>query len=346
MKKKLAHHTNRFRNFNKLTTVMFVAVFTIFGTVVLLITQAATQAANIDPSATNSTISSPAKEISDASASGGKAVKFGLVTTSGTIYPDATNTGVPAGTTLTSCPGNRNITVAGTVIENCTINGDIGILADNVIIRKSKFNGGVVLGRGYQGGSDKFVNHPIIEDSEFTGGGDVTGIAGVNDVDGIYQRNNIHGWQNCMTMWTSTRAQILDSWCHDEQSNTSSQHYDGIELYGIEGGIIIRGNSISQTQSNGATAPLNITTEGSDINGTILIENNLMRSANPAYVLLVGARQSSETIRFVANNNRLWRVPGGGHILYWGGSLGRIYGSGTGNVDHISGAAVAVPSSN
>lgn len=280
--------------------------------------------------------------VDDTNASNDKAIQFNAPSAPGTfVIRDATNTG-PTGI-LTSCAGNRDITTAGTVIQNCIINGDIGIRADNVTIKNSRITGTIMVGRSTNGGSDKDVKNPIVEDTELIGNGNEDGIKAVSDFDGIYRRNNMHGWQNCMKMWTSTRAQILDSWCHDEQSNTGSPHFDGIEVYGAEGGMIIRGNSVYQTQSSGATAPLNITTEGSDINGTMLIENNLMRSANPGYVILVAARQSGELITIVANNNRLWRAPGGTYIDFWGSSQGKIRGSGTGNVDHLTGAAVSVP---
>lgn len=326
--------------------ILFMLAFVAIGTVLIFASRAAGPFASLDAGSGN-TLTGAATSVTDASAFGGNAVRFGTPTPTpggGFVIRDGTNTGVPANTILTSCPGNRDITTAGTVIQNCTISGDIGILADNVTIRNSRISGMVRLGRSYRGGSDRNVNHPLIEDSEFVSNGDVSAIAGVNDVDGIYRRNNIHGWQNCMTMWTSTRAQILDSWCHDEMSNEAGQHFDGVEVYGVEGGIIVRGNSFYQTNSNGATSPLNITAE-SDINGTVVVENNLLRSANPGYVLLVGTRSTGQTINIVVNNNRLWPASTGSGLFSFQGS-GRITGSGSGNVNHLTGAAVSVPSSN
>lgn len=339
MKKKLGLKTQGLP-----TQVLFIVLFALVGVAILLSTHAAAPTANIEPE--SGTKNTNAVQVQSSTASNNNAVKFKAPVVTppggGFVIRDGTNTGVPAGTTLTSCPGNRDITTDGTVIQNCTISGDIGILADNVTIRNSRISGEVRLGRSYRGGSDRNVNHPLIEDSEFISNGDVTGISGVNDVDGIYRRNNIHGWQNCMTMWTSTRAQILDSWCHDELSNVSAQHFDGIEVYGVEGGIIVRGNSLYQTNSNGATSPLNITAE-SDINGTVIVENNLLRSANPGYVLLVDTRSSGQTINIVVNNNRLWPASTGSGLFSFQGA-GRINGSGSGNVNHLTGAAISVPS--
>src|SRR2546427_3410110 len=53
-------------------------------------------------------------------------------------YPDATNTGVPAGTALTVVNGDVTISTAGMIYENKDVRGCITVNAANVIIRKSK----------------------------------------------------------------------------------------------------------------------------------------------------------------------------------------------------------------
>jgi hypothetical protein len=50
-------------------------------------------------------------------------------------YPDATNTGVPAGTKLEVMTGDQKITEAGTVIEGKDIRGCITVVAPHVTIR-------------------------------------------------------------------------------------------------------------------------------------------------------------------------------------------------------------------
>jgi hypothetical protein len=52
-------------------------------------------------------------------------------------FPDATNTGVPAGTTLTAS-GSLNVTQAGTVISGKQVTGTINILANNVTIENTR----------------------------------------------------------------------------------------------------------------------------------------------------------------------------------------------------------------
>lgn len=57
-------------------------------------------------------------------------------------YPDETNTGVPAGVTLTNYSGTMNVTTNGAIIQNYNISGDIVVDADNVTIRNCRVTSG------------------------------------------------------------------------------------------------------------------------------------------------------------------------------------------------------------
>lgn len=57
------------------------------------------------------------------------------------IRPDATNTGVPAGTVLTRHNGDLVITRAGTVIDGLDVHGTISVRADNVVIKNTRVRG-------------------------------------------------------------------------------------------------------------------------------------------------------------------------------------------------------------
>ncbi|MDX6653689.1 MAG: hypothetical protein QOH18_390 [Solirubrobacterales bacterium] len=52
-------------------------------------------------------------------------------------FPDSTNSGVPAGTTLTAS-GSLNVTTAGTVISGRNVTGTINVLANNVTIENTR----------------------------------------------------------------------------------------------------------------------------------------------------------------------------------------------------------------
>jgi hypothetical protein len=108
----------------------------------------------------------------------------------------------------------------------------------------------------------------------------------------------------------------------------------------MTGGITIRGNTVYQTLTQGATAPLNITFSGS-ASGTILVENNLFRSSNPSYVVLL--YDGNVGLNVIFNNNRLWPKNPGTGCWNLQNHSGQSHFSGSGNVDHNTGAAVAVP---
>src|SRR5262245_7755881 len=86
-------------------------------------------------------------------------------------YPDASNTGVPPGTTLTPVTGDVQITVNGTVYEGKFVTGSITVTASNVIIRNCKVSAGGIYAVRFSGGTGN-----LIEDCELDGspGGDGT----------------------------------------------------------------------------------------------------------------------------------------------------------------------------
>lgn len=84
------------RRFNKLHLAAFGLAFACIGGYIIFQSSAATTAPNIEPE--NGTVSAPATIVTDASASGGKAVRFGSAsggtcTNDVSCWPNATNTG-------------------------------------------------------------------------------------------------------------------------------------------------------------------------------------------------------------------------------------------------------------
>lgn len=249
---------------------------------------------------------------------------------------DANNTGTHIN--LHGCPAG-DVVVPGTVLDGCDINGNMGILADYVTIKNSRIHGFVRIGRSANGGGDRNVQSPIIVDTDIIGSGDGSGINGVRDVDGIYQRNNLYNWENCMTMWVSTRARVLDSYCHDPKAGPTA-HLDGFEIYDIKGGIIITGNTIYQTVEQNAAAPLNLTPTGDNFTGTVWVENNLLRSANPVYVILADDSQGPGGIVAVFNNNKFW-PDNSTNYFSLRNTTGKSRYSGSGNSNWLTGQPVS-----
>jgi len=134
----------RWRNFSK--SIPIAAVIIVFGglgTALLLTSHAATPTASVE--AESGTVSSQASSVNDSTASGNLAVKFGTPTQTTNClpnphlcgFPDATNTGVPSGTTLTAYTGPTTITTAGTTIDSKLIHGPVTVQAANVTIKNS-----------------------------------------------------------------------------------------------------------------------------------------------------------------------------------------------------------------
>jgi hypothetical protein len=259
---------------------------------------------------------------------------------------DATNTGIAGkGVTtanLTPMAGG-NTTANGQVISHKLINGNLCVVHNNVTIQESVINGGIYVGRrnACSGSGDVNVTGTIVEDTTINPDGALEGINDINGINSVYQRNDICCTQNYFTIWTGNNAKILSNYGHDETSDTALPHFDGIEAYGWTNGLTIRNNSIYQTQSAGATSPLNITPSGNTPTGTLLAEYNVLRSANPAYVILADDSQGGPISSAVFNNNRLWRS-GSGYFSARN-TTGNSHYNGTGNTDYSTGAAVAVP---
>jgi hypothetical protein len=82
---------------------------------------------------------------------------------SSSAFPNASNTGVPDGVTLTKYTGSCSITTNGTVIDSKLVNCDLDIKATNVVIKNSRVNGEI---NGGEGTKNSFT----VEDSEVING--------------------------------------------------------------------------------------------------------------------------------------------------------------------------------
>jgi hypothetical protein len=189
-----------------------------------------------------------------------------------TGFPNASNTGVPPGTTLTPYTGPKTIVVHGTVIENKIINGGLLISANNVTIRKCK----IVTGAGTNVGIQ--VNYPVattgcvIEDCEMYGGGKGGTIYGVAWGNYTMRRVNIYGFCHPGQVG-GDNCTIEDCYMHDPADNAAGDaHIDTIQI--VSGrNTVIRHNTLEnpfgQTAALLASADL-----GATVN--LLVEKNFM----------------------------------------------------------------------
>lgn len=163
------------------------------------------------------------------------------LTTPPTGWPDASNTGVPAGTVLKATTG-RTITQS---ISGEDITGCITVGADNVTIKNSRIRCSTepVNARGRTG--------VLVEDVEV----DCLGSPGTGLVGNLTARRvNAHGCENGASL--DGQDLIVDSYIHDlfETSNPLG-HTDGIQVYvGAGAPITIRHNWIENRTPNATSA--------------------------------------------------------------------------------------------
>lgn len=198
-----------------------------------------------------------------------------------TGFPNASNTGVPAGTTLTAYTGPGNVTTANTVITGKTI-GCISVSAPGVVIRNSKIScaGDAITV------SDKVSTSTVltVEDTEIDCKN--TNGTGVNEADFTLRRVNIHGCENGLDM--NQNVLIEDSYIHDLY-NSSAAHADGIQFgtghwngssyvcgTGCVNNITIRHNTIYGMGADGSFGTSAIIDHSFGPNTNILIDSNLL----------------------------------------------------------------------
>src|SRR5262249_19234443 len=119
-----------------------------------------------------------------------------------TGFPNASNTGVPAGTDLTAYTGANPITTANAVIDGKVLTGEILVDATGVTIRNSRIDGTVHV-------DDDTHNSLLLENVEVNCGGHNTGVGEANVT---VRRANIHNCENGFDM--NQNIDVRDSYIH------------------------------------------------------------------------------------------------------------------------------------
>ena len=157
----------------------------------------------------------------------------------GICWPYAGNTGVPAGTPLSTYTGSCIVTAGDTVINAKTVNCDpLIVRAGNLLITNTKINGSVLIERPDAGHSF------TIRDSEVDAGpiapGDTDDNSAIGKSNFTAIRVHTHGGKR--GIWCEYRCTIEDSWIHGQAPDPSGvAHESGIRM---GDGSTIRHNSI------------------------------------------------------------------------------------------------------
>jgi hypothetical protein len=216
-------------------------------------------------------------------------------------FPDATTTGVPAGTVLTDS-GSITTTVSGQVISARNItNGSVTINHNNCILEKSKVKGGAFFTVNVKQG----VTGTIVQDCEIDSNG-VGGSCGINGT-GTLLRNNIHDTENGINLNGPGPNVIEDNYIHDLRAG-GSPHFDGIQIDGGVNDTVIRHNTVLNPANQVSAVMIDNYWGAID---DILVENNYL--AGGVFTVYCSAQFRTNApvtnVRFVSN--RMGKGTGG-----------------------------------
>ncbi len=193
-------------------------------------------------------------------------------------YPDATNTGVPAGTALTSKSGEVSVTKAGTTVKDLAVTGEIDIEADNTIVEDDEVtasagsgNRGIYIAPGVTG--------TVIDHVTCHGAGKGTQYCIFNkDSSTKIEYSYLYNCGECL----NGPGAITNSF-FDVTAVISGEHYEDIYYGGGEGPLIVNHDTMLNPQ--GQTATVFASTDFGD-QTTLTITNNLL--AGGGYTLYGG----------------------------------------------------------
>jgi hypothetical protein len=236
-------------------------------------------------------------------------------------FPSASNTGVPAGTTLRPS-GSITVTTDGTVLEGLDISGSVRIEADNVTIRKTRIRN--------SGGQAITVNPAtrglLVEDVEIDGTGNTDGASAIGDTNYTLRRVNIHHFGEGPR--ANGNVVIEDSYMHNFLNFISQgAHQDVIQSTGGSN-LTIRHNTLLMNVDGGNAVLMLGTSYGSNVT----FDNNLV--AGGSYALYGGDSNGWTNVSFTNNRISTRYFPKGG---YYGPFLYAANAHKSGNVWHETG---------
>ncbi len=252
-------------------------------------------------------------------------------------YPDATNTGIPAGTTLlrvpqdvTSGPGwtwdSRGWLQAssGAVVSNLIISGSVNVAGSNITVKNSRI---LVSGESWGIGLQHATNAVVSNNEIGIQGGTPRLMVGIKDIYGDSSgtqvlRNNV---TNTATGIQVFEGLIADNYIHD-MGYESGDHVNGTTSNGSTTMMTIRHNTILNKFDQTDAISL---FQDFGLEANRLITNNLV--AGGGYSVYGGANGSYGTTSNIQITNNRFSTLYFSHGGYWG-PITAFDPSGPGNV--------------
>lgn len=239
-------------------------------------------------------------------------------------FPDATNSGVPSGTTLTTYTGSSTIDTDGTTIDSKDIQTCLTITADNVTITNSTIScdpgGGIAV--NVQTGS------LTITDSEIDCA-NTTG-TGLGSESITATRVDISLCENGLDV--NSNFTLTDSYVHALVVGSGS-HTDGAQFNQGGDSVTFEHNTIVNVSGGNSTI---IMWDGADPQGSnILIQHNRLLGEGQNYTIYTPRDPPLTNVKVI--NNRLG-IGGNGY----NGGDGSILTDSSGNIDDVTGDPVDI----
>jgi len=164
-----------------------------------------------------------------------------------TCFPTAANTGVPAGTALTTVNGDLEITQDGARVDAKDIRGDLIVRADNVLVTRTRIQGVVFAHTTDQRGL-------VLEDSEITANAgqsySVSYLPPISDGNYTLRRVHVHRWQDGPR--SGQGSVVIEDSLMDELAYAAGEHPDAFQLYGpgARVSVVLRHSTFSGCAGN------------------------------------------------------------------------------------------------
>lgn len=252
-------------------------------------------------------------------------------------WPGPTNTGVPAGTTLTPFSGNFETTSNNQVVIDLDIAGAIVVNHANVIVRRCR----VIMPAGPGDIAPVFIASTasgtlLLEDSELYGS-NKSGSSGIfydnAPVAVTVRRCNIHGIENGAGILSD--FDMRDTWMHDLNPAGADPHTDGIQTSPNVSRVNIIHNTIDMSAPTaGGTNSCIQFDNNAATNFDWLVENNklLLNSSNGGACVRMPPGATGNNLR-VKNNRMMPGVFGycipdpPNSITEWSGNVNDVTGA-------------------
>lgn len=208
-------------------------------------------------------------------------------------YPDASNTGVPAGAIQVVRSGNRTITTPGRVIDGLELRGCLTIVASDVVIRNSRIICGGAQAAVHQTSSASGLR---IESSELIGAG-----GGNHAGSGIYSSTpytarhvEIRGFDDGAFLASGTV--FVHNWVHSLARGTDA-HHDLLQMVGGRDVLVVH-NRLAHVADE--TSAIMLKSDGGPIDN-VLIQDNLIAGGYYSVYVYAGAHGAPTNVRIAGN---------------------------------------------